>query len=112
MRISVWMKSGFFQTGILPHKGTGGSDSWSVMERVEMVRQAIQGVPYFKVSEYEAIENATFLYLSYHADISAKPIRSISSILFWERIPCLQLNSGNISREIFPTCTILGSDAR
>ena len=47
----------FLPNGNPPHKSLAEVTP-GVMERVEMVRKAIQGVPYFKVSEYEAIENA------------------------------------------------------
>ena len=41
--------------------------------------------------------------------ISMNCIRATSFILFWGQILCFPLNNGSISKEIFPTCTILAA---
>ena len=97
----------FLPNGNPPHKSLAEVTP-GVMERVEMVRKAIQGVPYFKVSEYEAIENAhSYTYRTMQHFSETYPQHQFYFILGADSL--FAIEQWKYFREIFPTCTILAA---
>ena len=97
----------FLPNGNPPHKSLAEVTP-GVMERVEMVRKAIQGVPYFKVSEYEAIENAhSYTYRTMQHFSKTYPQHQFYFILGADSL--FAIEQWKYFREIFPTCTILAA---
>ena len=97
----------FLPNGNHPHKSLAEVTP-GVMERVEMVRKAIQGVPYFKVSEYEAIENAhSYTYRTMQHFSKTYPQHQFYFILGADSL--FAIEQWKYFREIFPTCTILAA---
>lgn len=97
----------FLPNGNPPHKSLAEVTP-GVMERVEMVRKAIQGVPYFKVSEYEAIENVhSYTYRTMQHFRETYPEHQFYFILGADSL--FSIEQWKYFREIFPTCTILAA---
>ena len=92
----------FLPNGNPPHK------SLAEVTPGVMERKAIQGVPYFKVSEYEAIENAhSYTYRTMQHFSETYPQHQFYFILGADSL--FAIEQWKYFREIFPTCTILAA---
>ncbi|MCI8292061.1 MAG: nicotinate-nucleotide adenylyltransferase [Hespellia sp.] len=97
----------FLPNGNPPHKDSRavGED---IEERVEMVRLAIHGVPYFRLSLYEATEHKesyTYQTMAYFKE--TYPEHDFYFILGADSL--FSIEKWKYFREIFPSCTILAA---
>ena len=96
----------FLPNGNPPHKENESGEG--IDERVEMVRMAIEGVPYFKLSLYEAKENVHSYTYQTMAHFNEKyPEHDFYFILGADSL--FAIEEWKFFKEIFPTCTILAA---
>lgn len=97
----------FLPNGNPPHKDTG-KESPGVDERVEMIRLAIRGVPYFRLSLYEATEQVnSYTYQTMRHFNEKYPVHEFYFILGADSL--FSIEEWKYFKEIFPTCTILAA---
>ena len=96
----------FLPNGNPPHKEN--APEAGVEERVEMVRLAIEGIPYFKLSLLEAEEEQYFYTYQTMASFQRTyPQDSFYFILGADSL--FAIETWRYFREIFPTCTLLAA---
>lgn len=99
----VW----FLPNGNPPHKQTDESAK-ALQDRIEMIRLAIEDVPYFKLNLYEAeTENHSYTYQTMQAFNRLYPNNEFYFILGADSL--FSIEDWKYFREIFPTCTILAA---
>lgn len=96
----------FLPNGNPPHKENEFGESLD--ERVEMVRMAIEGVPHFRISLYEAKENVhSYTYQTMGHFNEKYPEHEFYFILGADSL--FSIEKWKYFKEIFPTCTILAA---
>ncbi|HJA65911.1 nicotinate-nucleotide adenylyltransferase [Lachnoclostridium sp. An169] len=97
----------FLPNGNPPHKDTEDTKQ-ALGHRVEMIRQAIDGVPYFRLNLYEAdIKDHSYTYQTMREFNRIYPDYSFYFILGADSL--FSIEKWMYFREIFPTCTILAA---
>ena len=97
----------YLPNGNPPHKETT-EEKDALKHRVEMVRLAILGVPYFKLNLYEAIaDKHSYTYQTMREFNKAYPDYDFYFILGADSL--FSIEQWKYFKEIFPTCTILAA---
>lgn len=97
----------FLPNGNPPHKET--SDSKTALDhRIKMIQKAIEGVPHFRLSLYEAhTAHHSYTYQTMQAFNRMYPEHEFFFILGADSL--FSIEQWRYFREIFPTCTILAA---
>ena len=99
----VW----FLPNGNPPHKETADTET-ALDHRIEMIRKAIEGVPYFRLNLYEAdASRHSYTYQTMQAFNHMYPEHEFFFILGADSL--FSIEQWRYFREIFPTCTILAA---
>lgn len=97
----------FLPNGNPPHKQTEETED-SLRHRIEMVRRAIEGVPYFKLCLHEANEKRhSYTYKTMQELNAIYPENQFYFILGADSL--FAIEEWRYFREIFPTCVILAA---
>ncbi len=97
----------FLPNGNPPHKETEDSKK-ALGHRINMIQKAIEGVPYFRLSLYEAdTSRHSYTYQTMQAFNRMYPEHEFFFILGADSL--FSIEQWRYFREIFPTCTILAA---
>lgn len=97
----------YLPNGNPPHKQQG-EEKDALRHRIEMIRQAIQDVPYFKLCLHEAKETEhSYTYKTMRELNALYPENDFYFILGADSL--FSIETWKYFREIFPTCTILAA---
>lgn len=97
----------FMPNGNPPHKDTTDTDT-ALNHRIEMIKKAIQGVPYFRLNLHEAdTAKHSYTYQTMQEFNRIFPEHEFFFILGADSL--FSIEQWRFFREIFPTCTILAA---